>query len=49
MADYCAAGDQSSGTIAGEGATDVPKMRDAMKAIVGAGKPRSTFGKRNID
>ena len=36
--DYRAAGDQSRGTIAGEGAIDVPKVRDAIKAIMEGGE-----------
>lgn len=32
------AGDQSRGTIAGEGAIDVPKVRDAIKAIMEGGE-----------
>jgi len=32
------AGDQSRGTIAGEGAIDVPAVRDAIKAIMEGGE-----------
>jgi chromosome segregation protein len=36
--DYRAAGDQSRGTIAGEGAIDVPDVRDAIKRIMEGGE-----------
>jgi chromosome segregation protein len=36
--DYRTSGDQSRGTIAGEGAIDVPKVRDAIKAIMEGGE-----------
>lgn len=36
--DYRAAGDQSRGTIAGEGAIDVPAVRDAIKKIMEGGE-----------
>lgn len=36
--EYRTAGDQSRGTIAGEGAIDVPKVRDAIKAIMEGGE-----------
>lgn len=36
--DYRAAGDQSRGTIAGEGAIDVPAVRDAIKRIMEGGE-----------
>ena len=36
--DYRTAGDQSRGTIAGQGAIDVPNVRDAIKAIMEGGE-----------
>ena len=36
--DYRTAGDQSRGTIAGEGAIDVPEVRDAIKRIMEGGE-----------
>ncbi len=36
--EYRTAGDQSRGTIAGEGAIDVPEVRDAIKAIMEGGE-----------
>lgn len=36
--DYRTAGDQSRGTIAGEGAIDIPTVRDAIKAIMEGGE-----------
>lgn len=36
--DHRAAADQSRGTIAGEGATDVPEIRDAIKRIMEGGE-----------
>jgi chromosome segregation protein len=36
--DYRTAGDQSRGTIAGEGAIDVPDVRDAIKRIMEGGE-----------
>lgn len=36
--EYRTAGDQSRGTIAGEGAIDIPKVRDAIKAIMEGGE-----------
>jgi energy-coupling factor transporter ATP-binding protein EcfA2 len=36
--DYRAAGDQSRGTIAGEGAIDIPQVRDAIKRIMEGGE-----------
>lgn len=36
--DYRAVGDQSRGTIAGEGAIDVPAVRDAIKRIMEGGE-----------
>ena len=36
--DYRKAGDQSGGKVAGEGAIDIPKVRDAIKRIMEGGE-----------